>query len=134
MPDDPNEPPWSDHAYPRTQRERVRATTERWLDQAGQVLWPNAADPQSLFGLKADLVLSDFFRANIDPSERYVLSLAGTTDSRPPANGPDFPNLFLTGDWTRNPVLNAGCVEATIAAGMEAAREIGGFPEKIAKD
>jgi uncharacterized protein with NAD-binding domain and iron-sulfur cluster len=132
MPDDPNEPPPSDHAYPRTQRELVQATTERWLDQAGQVLWPNAGDPRSPFGLAADLLVSRFFRANIDPSERYVLSLAGTTASRPPAHGPDFANLFLAGDWTRNPVLNAGCVESTIAAGMAAARAISGFPKTIA--
>lgn len=140
MPDDPQQAPTSDAGYPRRQRQVVRDTARRWLSDAGRVLWKHAADPRTPTGLAQEALVAppgvdafdaQYFRANIDASERYVLSLAGTTKSRPPVNGPEFPNLYLAGDWVRNPVLNAGCVEATVASGMAAARAISGYPRRI---
>ena len=68
-----------------------------------------------------------YFRANVDPSERYVLSLKGTTSFRLAPGDSGFANLVLTGDWTRNG-FNAGCVEATTLSGMQASQTISGFP------
>ena len=141
MPDDPMQPTFTDHAYPATQRAQVLATARHWVRNAGPVLWPQAADPYQSLGLAKGTFITppgqdefdgQYFRANIDPAERYTLSLAGTTESRPRVHGPEFPNLYLAGDWTRNPVLNAGCVESTVASGMAAARAISGFPKRIA--
>lgn len=141
MPDDPNQPVHSDHGYPATQRAQVLATAQDWVRNAGPVLWPEAADPFQTSGMAVGTFIAppgqdefkgQYFRANIDPSERYTLSLAGTTTSRPPIHGPEFPNLYLAGDWTRNPVLNAGCVESTVASGMAVSRAICGFPKRIA--
>jgi hypothetical protein len=68
-----------------------------------------------------------FFKANIDPSDRYVLSLPGTLRYRLHPWDSGYDNLFLAGDWTRCG-LNAGCVEAAVISGMLAAGAIRGFP------
>lgn len=140
MPDDPQQAANHDHGYPRRQRERVREAARDWFVHAAPVLWPRAIDPRSPIGIDRSLLLAakvdtafeeQYFRANIDGSERYTLSLAGTTDSRPLPHSGDFRNLYLAGDWVRNPVLNAGCVESSVASGMAAARAICGFPQRI---
>ncbi|MGQ0698190.1 MAG: NAD(P)-binding protein [Panacagrimonas sp.] len=140
MPDDPSQPPASSHAYPLTQVAAVRATGKAWFDQFAQVLWPKAADPKTGYGLRANVMLSppgtdpfdgQYFRANIDPTERYVLSLKNTTASRLKSHCTDFPNLYLAGDWTWNPVLNGGCVEAAVTSAMLAARALSGMTLSI---
>jgi len=73
---------------------------------------------------------SQYTRANIDPSELYVQSLAGSTKRRLRADGSGFENLYLAGDWVRTG-LNAGCVEAAVMAGLAASRAIGGWPAEI---
>ena len=74
--------------------------------------------------------LSTYLRANVDGTERYVLSLAGTTGYRLHPGQSGFPNLFLAGDWTFN-VVNAGCVEAAVISGRLAAASICGHPKHI---
>jgi uncharacterized protein with NAD-binding domain and iron-sulfur cluster len=70
---------------------------------------------------------AQFWRANVDPSERYVLPLPGTAQYRLPPDGSGFENLYLAGDWTKCG-LNAGCVEAAVISGRVAAHAIGGSP------
>ena len=72
-------------------------------------------------------VVARHARANVDPSERYVQSLADSAQYRLPANGSGFANLVITGDWIWNG-YNAGCVEAAVWAGMQAANTILGRP------
>ena len=91
-------------------------------------IWPSAVtasgalDPAKVFG--------EYYRANIDPSERYVLSVAGSTHFRLPSGESGFANLFLAGDWTRNG-LNVGCVEGAAISGAQAARAISNLPAEI---
>lgn len=68
-----------------------------------------------------------FWRANVDPSERYVLPLPGTARHRLDPRASGFSNLYLAGDWTVCGI-NAGCVEAAVISGMLAANAIGGYP------
>lgn len=94
-------------------------------------LWPKATSPANPMGLDFSKLCGrfdqQFFRANIDPSERYVLSLKGSVTSRIKPNEAGFSNLFLTGDWTYN-YFNAGCVEATVIAGMLCSNAMTGYP------
>jgi predicted NAD/FAD-dependent oxidoreductase len=60
----------------------------------------------------------------VDPSERYVLSVKGSTKYRLAADDSKFENLYLAGDWVATR-LGAGCVEAATMAGLAAARKIG---------
>ncbi|GFZ93396.1 NAD(P)-binding protein [Dyella caseinilytica] len=73
---------------------------------------------------------SQFWRANIDPSERYVLSLVDTSRYRLRTDQSGFSNLFLAGDWLKTG-LDAGCVEAAVMGGMQASRAICGVPQAI---
>ena len=89
--------------------------------------WPGAADPAGKFNVA--LIAMDYRRGNVTPSDRYVLSVAGSTEHRLRPDESGFAHLTLTGDYTRNG-WNAGCVEATVMAGMLAAHAISGFPAK----
>lgn len=73
---------------------------------------------------------AQYWRANIDPSERYVLSCAKTTQYRLRASDCGYSNMVLAGDWTYTS-LNYGCVEAAVMSGMEASRAICGAPKII---
>jgi uncharacterized protein with NAD-binding domain and iron-sulfur cluster len=61
-----------------------------------------------------------YVRANVEPSERYILSLPGTTKRRLPPERSGFENLFLAGDWTKTSI-NGGSVEAAVESGFRAA-------------
>lgn len=73
---------------------------------------------------------TQFWRSNVEPSERYVLSVAGSSKYRLKANESGYKNLYLTGDWIQNG-MNVGCVEAAVMAGMHTSRAICGFPKVI---
>jgi hypothetical protein len=127
-------PPQSDHGYPGRSFEQARRNAVELLDQRIGALWPAAAhgfpwqwvhDPlqaqgEARFGRQ-------FWRANVDPSERYVLSVAGSFGNRPTAGGSGLANLYLAGDWLRTGI-DAGCVEAAVMGGMQASRALCGYP------
>ncbi len=64
---------------------------------------------------------AQYWRANTTPSERYVLTPAGSVHYRLAAEESGVENLVLAGDWTRNGI-DGGCVEAAMTSGMRAAR------------
>ena len=66
---------------------------------------------------------TQYWRANTDPSDRYVQSLPGTGRYRLAPGDSGVDNLFLAGDWTDSG-LNAGCVEAAARSGVQAAQAI----------
>jgi uncharacterized protein with NAD-binding domain and iron-sulfur cluster len=125
--------PPEDREAPAEALAQVRATLIGWLDDRGVALWPGARGPDGGFdwGLLhasaaiagRDRLSSQYVRANIDPSERYVLSLPGTARYRPAADGSGYDNLVLTGDWTRTE-WNVGCIESAVLSGINAARVI----------
>ena len=70
---------------------------------------------------------TQYWTANTDPSDRYVQSLPGTGayQLRPDHSG--YGNLVLAGDWT-DCGINAGCIEAAVVSGLQAANELLGRP------
>ena len=70
---------------------------------------------------------SQYWRANVDPSERYVQSVPGSSKYRMKADQTGYDNLTIAGDWTDCGV-NAGCVEAAVISGMLAAHAVSGSP------
>jgi uncharacterized protein with NAD-binding domain and iron-sulfur cluster len=92
--------------------------------------WSLLYDPRSTPGVAAARLDAQYHRANITPSERYVLSLTNSSQYRLPVHDPaHFPNLYLAGDWTQC-TLNAGCMEAATISGMLCANAIDGHPAR----
>lgn len=137
-------PPPGDHAFPRQVFGQVQRNATAWLGDNIGGLWPRAVagngfsvnwnvlyDPTN--EITPDRFAFQYWRANVDPTERYVLSVPGTAKLRLDPGASGFSNLYLAGDWTRTR-LNAGCVEAAIESGLRAARAISGAPIDIAHE
>jgi uncharacterized protein with NAD-binding domain and iron-sulfur cluster len=116
---------------------RVEAAAVEFCERDLQGLWPAAgrpfdwaalADPQAATGRKR--FSSQYWRANIAGSERYVLTPAGTVEHRLRSDESGFENLVLAGDWTKNGV-DGGCVEAAVISGLQAARKLTGIDQPI---
>lgn len=124
-------PPQTETSFPAEALAEVKQVGLDFATQNSGYLWPLATPPDNPNGTRLDLFQdgfdSQYFRANVDPSERYVLSLKGSTASRLKPSNSGFPNLYLTGDWTYN-YFNAGCVEATVMSGMLCANAMTGVP------
>jgi uncharacterized protein with NAD-binding domain and iron-sulfur cluster len=132
-------PPRSDHAFPAKCKAVAGAGAVNQLDTEIGALWPEAV---TRAGFRWDWLVdeaggsgearfaSQYWRANVDPSERYVLSVVDSSKYRLATDGAGPANLYLTGDWIRTG-MNAGCVEAATMAGMQTARAICGWPKLI---
>lgn len=132
-------PPPSDHEFPERYKEIAKQNAKNQLNKEIFPLWPNAGSPgnfkwewlfdqsQATGDARFD---SQYWRANVDPSEHYVLSVTNSSQYRLDSHESGFNNLFLTGDWLRTG-LNAGCVEAAVMAGMQASRAMIGYPKVI---
>jgi uncharacterized protein with NAD-binding domain and iron-sulfur cluster len=142
MPDAHPIPPFSDHTFPAREEARVRAEAQKWLETYAGHLWPFATqeDSQALdWSTLVDLadgvgiarLEAQYFRANIDPTERYVCNAKNTNQYRLKAGESGFGNLYLAGDWVDNGSLNLGCVESTVISGLQAARALTGYPLEI---
>jgi uncharacterized protein with NAD-binding domain and iron-sulfur cluster len=133
-------PPRSDTGFPARAAARAHDDAVVLLRDQIQALWPAAVggfpwqwlvDPQGAEGqARFD---RQYWRANVDPAERYVLSVPGSTARRLATDGTGLDNLYLAGDWLRTGV-DCGCVEAAVMGGMQAARAISGYPQTIPGD
>jgi uncharacterized protein with NAD-binding domain and iron-sulfur cluster len=118
----------------KDQRTLVRFNALRFLTSDIGTLWPLAVDPLTR-KLHWDILVdpdgttgqdrlnAQYLRANVEPSERYVLSVPGSSAHRIPPGDTGFENLYAVGDWT-SCILDAGCVEAAVISGMRAANRI----------
>lgn len=73
---------------------------------------------------------AQFLRANLNPTDRYVLCLPGTPQYRISPLDRTYDNLTIAGDWT-SCGLNLGCVEAAIMSGMLAAHALSGSHPRL---
>jgi uncharacterized protein with NAD-binding domain and iron-sulfur cluster len=117
-------PPRSDTEYPAREQAKVVHNSKFFLNNYINHLWPEATQAANPQALDWDLVVSDFYRVNIDPSERYVLSVADSVQYRIKPDKSGFGNLHPAGDWTYNGLLSVGCVESAVIGGMQAANAV----------
>jgi uncharacterized protein with NAD-binding domain and iron-sulfur cluster len=133
MPDPGIPVPINEHYdFPAQQQALVEASAIQFLENSTGYLWPKGTSPQNPDGLDWNLLVdpqnregvarfqSQYWRVNISPSERYVMSVPESQKFRLDAGNSGFANLYLTGDWINNS-LNSGCAEATVMAGMQCA-------------
>jgi uncharacterized protein with NAD-binding domain and iron-sulfur cluster len=120
---------------------QVNENAREYLKKYIADVWPDAVQPgTSEFNweflvasreLKGpDRLNSQFVRGNFQPTERYVLTPAGSVDHRLRTDESGYDNLFLTGDWIRNG-FNTGCIESAVISGMQTARAITGSTNAI---
>jgi uncharacterized protein with NAD-binding domain and iron-sulfur cluster len=126
-------PPFTDAGFPARELARAKADAKRWLATRVGAIWPAATTKENPDGLDLSLLVdlaggtgeqrleAQYFRANIDPTERYVLSVPGSIVWRLPPGDADYGNVFLAGDWTKT-TLSAGCAESAIESGLLAAQ------------
>lgn len=146
--DPPVPPPESDSRYPLRRADEVRENAIAFLRNAGSALWPRAYDAAGAFRweLLADpgpseeageplgeeilgeqRFLSQYWRANVNPSDRYVLALPGSLRHRISPLDPTYDNLTIAGDWT-DCGFNEGCTEAAVISGRLAAHALSASP------
>ncbi|HKV19899.1 MAG TPA: FAD-dependent oxidoreductase [Mycobacterium sp.] len=66
---------------------------------------------------------TQYLSVNIDPSDRYVLSVPGSDKYRLRPDESGYDNLVLAGDWTDSG-LNSGCIESAVLSGLQAANMV----------
>ncbi len=130
-PDDSSGPDYARHHRAHTRGEAV----EFLQRHIGQLL-PGAVGAD---GFRWDLLCgsdgrrgagafdSQYWVANVDPSDRYVLSVPGSDRYRLRSDESGYDNLFLAGDWTDSG-MNAGCIESAVLSGLQAANAVRGRP------
>jgi uncharacterized protein with NAD-binding domain and iron-sulfur cluster len=129
--------------YPQARREDVRQNAVTFLNEHVHHLWPLARGESGKF--RWDLLVdpwsskakrqvigearldSQFWTANVNPTDRYSLSLPGTLRYRVSPLDQTFDNLTIAGDWT-DCGFNEGCVEAAVMSGRLAAHAISKLP------
>lgn len=123
--------------YPARQAARVHQAFIDFMNGNLRDYWPDAGTDQ---GYRWEYLLApatvsgvarfdyQYWRANVDPSERYVQSVAGSSRYRLATDGSVCRNLYLTGDWIHNG-FNMGCVESATLSGLQTARAVLGHRE-----
>lgn len=129
--------------YPERRRVEVRKNAIDFLNQHVRELWPKAVRGEFRWELLVDAepkpgsrkrtavssnrIDGQYFRANVEPSDRYVLSLPGTLAYRLSPLDMTCDNLTLAGDWTACG-FTEGCVEAAVMSGRLAAHALSMSP------
>ena len=135
-------PATTDTQFPVMQTATAKAYALQWTRDNIGALWPTSVrkgDPDGrtgfVEGFDWSLLLDEgeregparfdgqFWRANVDPTERYALSPKGGIMARLPSGDTGYDNLVMAGDWTKNG-LDIGCVEAAATSGMDAAKAL----------
>ncbi|MGB6746066.1 MAG: FAD-dependent oxidoreductase [Terracidiphilus sp.] len=127
-------------AYHREQREAVRANAVGFLNNGAGVLWPRAlrkgdfrweilaAEGKAAAQRGQQRFDTQYWAANVNPTDRYVQSLPGSIAYRVSPLDVTFDNLTVAGDWTATG-LDSGCIESAVMSGMLAAHAISGKPK-----
>jgi uncharacterized protein with NAD-binding domain and iron-sulfur cluster len=119
-------------AYARRYEQRVREDAAEYVDRhlgqyfpraftEGGFRWHLLTGGDGLRGAAA--LATQHVSVNVDPSDRYVQSVPGTERYRLRPDESGYDNLVLAGDWTDSG-MNAGCIEAAVLSGLEAANAL----------
>lgn len=128
--------PYKAHVFPEQQTKIVKENMLNYINTNLQHIIPKAFSNNNFdWDLLVDIegrsgdqrIDGQYFRANVDSSERYVLSLKGSSKFRIKTNESGFKNLYLTGDWIQN-YMNAGFVEGAVVSGLLTAKAISDAP------
>ena len=123
----------TDESFPQRFRTEVLENSRTFLKEHMRHLWPEAFDPEQddfkWHWLHAeseehlDALATQFWTANINPTDRYVLCPPGSIQHRLSPLDNTYDNLTVTGDWT-SCGLNLGCVESAVMSGRLASHAL----------
>lgn len=131
----PDESLDSDNAeYPAVRSQQVRDNAVNFLESGLGRIWPKAiregsfrwdilVDAGKPDREGADRFAGQYWRANVNASDRYVLCPPGSLEHRISPLDETYDNLTIAGDWT-DCGFNEGCVEAAVMSGRLAAHAI----------
>jgi uncharacterized protein with NAD-binding domain and iron-sulfur cluster len=127
-------------SYVKRRKAEVRRNAIKFLTREAKTLWPKAfkrgnfqwnllVDPGGKSTKIADATRFDtqFWTANVNLSDRYVLSLPGSQKYRISPLDRTYDNMTIAGDWTQCG-YDLGCVEAAFMSGRLAAHAISQSP------
>jgi hypothetical protein len=135
-------PRFDRHETPALAADRARALVTQWLTTAVTVMpgagtnpvTPESFDMDALYcppdqagRIGEERIGAQYWRANIDPNERYVPSPPGSASLRPRAWDSGFANLVLSSDWIFTGI-NIGSFEGAVMSGLLAAHALTGLP------
>ncbi len=138
----PPPPPATDVGYHQRADADALALAEAWLSTGGGAFIPGATQGGALAEPAWDVLVdpaggsgrarlhAQFWCANVEPTDRYVLSAPGTVQLRLRADESGVDNLVLAGAWLRTG-LNLGAVESAVMSGMQASRALTGVPRDV---
>ena len=145
LPDPVSAPAEGDRTYQARRDEEVRGNAEAFLEGPIREVWPGAYDITGQFRwgiLKAPEMAggegaadldgrarfgTQYWRANVNPTDRYVIHTPGSWRHRISPLDRTYDNLTIAGDWTDSG-FHSGCVEGAIMSGLLAAHAISGTP------
>ena len=125
--------------FPMIRRAVVRDNALTFLVRDLPALWPQVRDAKGRFRWEwlvpgAGKVARDeaaidgqYWAANVNPTDRYVLSLPGSPRYRLSPLDATFDNLTIAGDWTASG-LDSGCIESAVISGRLASHALSQFP------
>jgi uncharacterized protein with NAD-binding domain and iron-sulfur cluster len=143
LPDPPKPPADDDAGYPARRAQEVRESAEAFLDGPIRQVWPRAFGLDGAF--RWDLLAAwsqdgskdssrgrarfatQYWRANVNPSDRYVIHTPGSFRYRISPLDMTYDNLTIAGDWTDSG-FHSGCVEGAVMSGLLAAHALSGSP------
>ena len=137
--EDIDEIPPSNHTwFPHECREKVKKFVKSRVENSLENCWPGAYKDgnfqwEVLTGLEErtgeERLEAQYFRVNINPSDRYTQFLTNTSQYRIKIDGAGLDNIYFVGDWIQTGI-NC-CVEGAVTAGLLASKAISGYPENI---
>lgn len=147
LPEEPTAQQTANQAYADQKKQEVYGNALKLLSDHGKPLWPKAYAENGTFrwellvheskqGISESTTTGDhdnhplrsqYWRANINPSDRYVLTVPGSNRYRISPLDMRYTNMTIAGDWTDSG-FNAGCTEAAVMSGLLAAHAISGRP------
>ena len=143
LPDPPEPPDDADTGYPARRALEVRHNAQAFLQGPIRQVWPDAfgADGDFRWDILADAAgaggksspggaerfASQYWRANVNPSDRYVIHTPGSFRHRISPLDMTYDNLTIAGDWTDSG-FHSGCVEGAVMSGLLAAHALCGSP------
>ncbi len=132
-------PPKGMKDFPRQSFEMTLSLGARFLETHAASFWPHLGSGDA-FNWNAFVAPDDvtgparlreqYIRANVDPSDRYVMTPVNTSKYRLKTHETGFDNLLIVGDWINNG-MNLGSFEAAISSGRQASQALSGLPKMI---